>query len=176
MSILCLTHRFHLFTAIVRDLTAEYETAKLKRAEDDCLPQMIWKINTDGGAITLNNRFLDYTGISEEQTEEVNVFSESLAHPDDYSATKKAFADANADKKAFEIKRRVLGKDGEYKWMLTRASPILDDDNDITFWCGSCTDIDSSERIQVSDTHNNHVRSNLTSCLKRFLKCFGRLT
>jgi PAS domain S-box-containing protein len=140
---------FHLFTGIVRDLTEEVELEKLKQAEDDCLPQLIWKADADGVASSLNKRFLDYTGVTEDQIESTNVFDPKLIHPDDYSTCKMAFATGNADKEPFEAKHRLLGINGEYKWMVTRASPIFDEAGEITVWCGSCTDIDFSERIQV---------------------------
>jgi PAS domain S-box-containing protein len=130
-------------------LTEEFEAGKLKRAEDDCLPQLIWKVDVNCDAISLNNRFLDYTGIAEDQIESTNVFGPAIVHPDELSSCKMAFKSANEDKEPFEVKHRYLGKDGNYKWMITRGSPILDDDNEITFWCGSCTDIDSTERVQV---------------------------
>jgi PAS domain S-box-containing protein len=145
-----LTRSFHLLTAIIRDLTEEVEAAKLKQAEDDCLPQLIWKIKVNGDALSLNKRFLNYTGFKEDQIESINVFDPAVMHPDDASIAKMKFAQANqTEKKSFEVKRRLLGKDGEYKWMLTRASPMFDDAGEITVWCGSCTDIDASERIQA---------------------------
>jgi PAS domain S-box-containing protein len=132
-------------------LDETYEAAKLKLAEDDCLPQLIWKIDVNGDALSLNARFLDYTGIPEDQIKSSNVFDPKVVHPDDLSASKLAFKAANENKEPFEVKRRLLGKDGNYKWMLTRGSPILDDKNEIDVWCGSCTDIDSTERVQVFD-------------------------
>jgi PAS domain S-box-containing protein len=138
-------------------LTQEFEAAKLKRAEDDCLPQLIWKVKVNGDAISLNNRFLDYTGIARDQIESTNVFDPRIVHPDDLSSCKMAFKAANYDKEPFEVKRRLLGKDGNYKWMLTRGSPILDDKNEIDVWCGSCTDINSTERIQVKFPYDTHI-------------------
>jgi PAS domain S-box-containing protein len=140
---------FHLFTAIVRDLTDEFETAKLKQAEDECLPQLVFKFHVNGDAISMNKKFREYTGITEEDVESSNVFDPSLNHPDDLSACKQAFAAANADKEMFEIKRRVLGSDGNYLWFLTRGSPILDEQTNEITYCGSDTDVDSTERIQV---------------------------
>lgn len=140
--------RFHLFTAIVRDLTKEFEAAKLKQAEDDCLPQMIWKIDNNGDAYFLNKRFLNYVGLTEDQITRTNVFDSSVVHPEDCNSSKLAFASAKSSKTTFETKRRLLGTDGNYRWFLTRGSPIFNEDNEVKFWCGSCTDIDETERIQ----------------------------
>jgi PAS domain S-box-containing protein len=53
---------FHLFTRIVRDLTEEVKKERMRQAEEDCLPQMIWKVSVDGQVETINKRFMAYTG------------------------------------------------------------------------------------------------------------------
>jgi len=140
---------FHLFTAIVRDLTEQFEAEKLKQAEDDCLPQMIWKIDLKGNALSLNKRFLNYTGVTEDKIKSSNVFDPAVIHPEDVGPSKAAFINANKTKQPFEVKRRILGCDGNYKWFLTRGSPIFDANMEISVWCGSCTDIDSTEKLQA---------------------------
>jgi len=140
---------FHLFTAIVRDLTEQFEAEKLKQAEDDCLPQMIWKIDLKGNALSLNKRFLNYTGVTEDKIKSSNVFDPAVIHPEDVGPSKAAFINANKTKQPFEVKRRILGCDGNYKWFLTRGSPIFDANFEISVWCGSCTDIDSTEKLQA---------------------------
>lgn len=69
-------------------------------------------------------------------------------HPDDFAKSTAAFAEANKAKNTFEVKRRIKAHDGTYKYMLTRASPIFDDKGNVKWWCGSCTDIDETERLQ----------------------------
>lgn len=140
---------FHLFTAIVRDMTAAFEAVKIKDAEDDCLPQMIWKIDLKGNALTLNKRFMTYAGVTDDKIRSINVFDPSVVHPEDVNPSKQAFVSANKSKQAFEIKRRLLGADGNYKWFLTRGSPIIGEDGECTVWCGSCTDIDATEKLQA---------------------------
>jgi PAS domain S-box-containing protein len=147
-------------------LTEEFEVAKLKRAEDDCLPQLIWKADLKGNAFSLNKKFLEYTGIPEDEVETSNVMDPKIVHPEDLTAYKTAFAGGNSNKDSFEVKGRLLGKDGNYKWMLTRASPIIGDDGEITFWCGSCTDIDDMVRIQVCFFLNfNRINIDGARCL-----------
>lgn len=96
----------------------------------------------------MNKRFLAYAGVTEEDIPKVNVFSAEVVHPDDHARSLAAFNEANANKTTFEVKRRIKAHDGTYKYMLTRASPIFNDDNTIRWWCGSCTDIDETEKLQ----------------------------
>jgi PAS domain S-box-containing protein len=65
---------FHLFTGIVRDLTSEVEKERMRQAEEDCLPQMIWKTSADGQAETVDKRFMAYTGVAEANKQTVNLF------------------------------------------------------------------------------------------------------
>ncbi|KAJ3225330.1 hypothetical protein HK099_006975 [Clydaea vesicula] len=140
---------FHLFTAIVRDLTEETNKEKLKQSEDDCLPQLIWKIDNSGKAMSLNKKFMEYTGLPEDQIYTVNLFSQAVIHPQDHKTALEAFMKGNKSKSAFEVKRRLKGADGTYKWFLSRGTPMFDLDGSILFWCGSCTDIDESECLQL---------------------------
>lgn len=71
---------FHLFTGIVRDLTEEVAKERMRQAEEDCLPQMIWKSGPTGQAEALNKRFRNYTGVSEQDTKSVNLFQEGVIH------------------------------------------------------------------------------------------------
>lgn len=138
----------HLFTGICRDLTEEVAKQKQAQAEEDCLPQLIWKCDTNGKAASLNKRFLQYAGVDQVDIPKINVFSAEVVHPEDHQKSLKAFTDANKTKTTFEVKRRIKAYDGTYKYMLTRASPIFNVDGTIQWWCGSCTDIDETERLQ----------------------------
>ena len=71
---------FHLFTGIVRDLTEEVKRGNMRKAEEDCLPQMIWKSNVHGQAEDINNRFKEFTGATEELKRTVNLFGENVVH------------------------------------------------------------------------------------------------
>ncbi|KAJ3222974.1 hypothetical protein HK099_001692 [Clydaea vesicula] len=140
---------FHLFTAIVRDLTEMEAKEETKKAEDDCLPQMIWKTDPTGKAINLNKNFLNYSGVSEDKISTINVFSQELIHPEDFKRSSKVFSKALKDNKEFEVTRRIKGANGEFRWFLSRGTPMFDADNKIQFWCGSCTDIDKVENFKL---------------------------
>ena len=58
----------------------------MRQAEEDCLPQMIWKANSHGQAEGLNKRFMGYTGATEDLKHTVNLFAESVVHKGIYEA------------------------------------------------------------------------------------------
>jgi PAS domain S-box-containing protein len=139
---------FHLFTGIVRDLTEEVKKERMRQAEEDCLPQMIWKVSVDGQVETINKRFMAYTGASEASKHTVNLFSAEYVHKADYAESLAQFKAGCARKGSFDVKRRLKSADGTYRWFATRATPIFSADGSIKSWCGSCTDIDDAERLQ----------------------------
>jgi PAS domain S-box-containing protein len=120
----------------------------MRQAEDDCLPQMIWKVSVDGQVEAVNKRFMNYTGVTEASMHTVNLFSKSVVHASDHAESLKQFKEGCKRKTTFEVKRRIKAADGTFKWFFTRASPIFNTDGSIQSWCGSCTDIDAVEKLQ----------------------------
>jgi PAS domain S-box-containing protein len=116
---------FHLFTGIVRDLTEEVKKERMRQAEEDCLPQIIWKASVDGQVETVNKRFMAYTGVTEANKQTVNLFSKDAVHKADHAESLAQFKDGCKRKETFEVKRRIKSADGSYKWFLTRAVPIF---------------------------------------------------
>jgi len=49
---------------------------------------------------------------------------------------------------SFEYEQRLRRKDGQYRWFLSRSTPILDQDGQIIRWCASATD--NEERKQAA--------------------------
>ena len=66
----------------------------------------------------------------------------------DYAISLAAFKEGSRAEKMFQIKRRLKKHDGSFNWFLTRASPIFGVDGSLQYWCGSCTDIDYTEKMQ----------------------------
>src|SRR5262249_6932640 len=62
-------------------------------------------------------------------------------HPDDYEHCTAAWREALRTGADYEIEERIRRHDGVYRWFLTRARPVRDEDGRITAWFGSSTDI-----------------------------------
>lgn len=107
---------FHLFTAIVRDLTDEVAKQKIKKAEEDCVPQLMWRISTTGNLLFANNKLRQYAGLTEDSDlSKVNVLNKPFVHPDDVAKSKKAFNDATLNMTPFDVKRRVRDVNGIFR-------------------------------------------------------------
>lgn len=70
--------------------------------------------------------------------------------PDDEEQKKvqAAIDDAITEKKTFELEHRVLQADGSWGWTLSRAVPILDDDENIIEWFGTAADVTERKRVE----------------------------
>ncbi len=107
---------FHLFTAIVRDLTEEVDKQRIKKAEEDCVPQLMWRISTTGDLLYANTKLRQYAGLADDfDLSKINVVNKPFVHPDDVARSKKAFNDANLNKTTFEVKRRVRDANGTFR-------------------------------------------------------------
>lgn len=133
---------FHLFTAIVRDLSENVEEENYLQSTET---QMMWKVEKSGKVLSLNQKFKQYFGVNaKEQEDTLDIFSKDVVHPSEYQASRDAFANGNRTMQQFEVKRRLKSVNGTYRWFLTKGIPVYDTKGKFRFWCGNCSDIDDT--------------------------------
>lgn len=115
------------------------ESEKHFRHLADMMPSKISNADTDGNLLYLNKKWLDYTGKSFEEISGLGYHK--IMHPDELEEFTQKFLYANDTKTVLKMEMRFLNKFGEYKWHLNIASPIIDQDGNITMWIGSTTEI-----------------------------------
>ncbi len=69
---------------------------------------------------------------------------------DEHARVRKAISDAIARKSLFELEHRVVRPDGSTGWTLSRAVPILDENQGLDTWFGAASDITERKRIELS--------------------------
>ena len=123
----------------------------LKRAEDrvrliiNTIPTMAWTVRPDGVVDFLNQRWLDYTGLSlEEEIEDPT----RVVHPDDLPRVMKKWLADMAAGEPFEDEMRLRRADGEYRWFLVRTAPLRDEQGNIVKWYGVSIDIEDRKRAE----------------------------
>jgi PAS domain S-box-containing protein len=123
----------------------------VKQAEDrvrliiNTIPAMVWSLGPDGVVDFVNQRWLDYTGLSfEEAMRDPNV----IVHPEDLPRIMKKWLVDMAAGKLCEYEMRFRRADGENHWFLVRTVPLLDGDGQIIKWYGSSTDIEDRKRAE----------------------------
>ncbi len=70
-------------------------------------------------------------------------------HPDDRTATAEAWAASLASHARFDTENRVLRADGEWRDMLVRAIPVLEEDASVREWVGTHTDVTEKKRDEA---------------------------
>jgi PAS domain S-box-containing protein len=109
----------------------------------NAMPQIVWATDADGQHFYFNQRWYEYTGLSE--AESLGFGFASALHPDDREYTLRRWERAWRDGEDYEIEYRFRGCDGAYQWFIGRAVPVLDSDGRIVEWVGTCTNIDEQK-------------------------------
>jgi PAS domain S-box-containing protein len=138
-------------------LRAEIAERKLaekavRHAEDrirlviDTIPTMAWSLEPDGRVAFVNQRWMEYTGLS---LEEALTKANSIVHPDDLPQALEAWAPNMVAGNPHEAEMRFRRVDGEYRWFLVRVSPLRDAQGEIVKWYGVSIDIEDRKQAEM---------------------------
>ncbi len=140
---------------IARDITERKQIESALRASEErfrlmanSTPTIIWTADPTGAITFHNQRWLDYTGTTPE--ENAHNRSALVLHPDDLERSVLAWNQASEQCMEYEIEARYRRHDGEYRWFVTRATPLCDADGHIVEWFGSTTDIHDRKQAEQS--------------------------
>jgi PAS domain S-box-containing protein len=112
----------------------------------DAIPAIAWSSLPDGSVEFLNQRWLDYTGLSPGQA--LGQGWKAAVHPDDVGKLAERRSALLISGQAGEIEARLRRRDGEYRWFLIRAEPVRDQQGNIVKWYGTNTDIEDRKRAE----------------------------
>ncbi len=120
-------------------MSAQPDDASL-HAFVEALPQIAWTARVDGLLDYYNRHWVDYTGMSIEETKGWGW--RPVLHPDDLDTCVARWQHAYTTGTSYELEYRFLrASDGAYRWHLGLASPIRDATGTVIKWLGTCTDI-----------------------------------
>jgi PAS domain S-box-containing protein len=125
----------------------------VKHAEDrirliiETIPTMAWSIRRDGVLDFLNQRWLDYTGLSLEEAIEEPT---RAVHPKDLSRVMEKWLVVKDTSEAYEDEMRLRRADGEYRWFLVRIAPLLDEQGNIIKRYGVSIDIEDRKQAELA--------------------------
>src|SRR6266853_1495628 len=125
---------------------------KLRRSERDLhsiietIPTMVWSAAPDGSVDFFNPRWLDYTGLSPDQSRDWRWTA--AIHPDDLSRLTDAWQSILLSGELGETEARLRRFDGAYRWFLFRANPLRDESGKIVKWYGTNLDIEDRKRAE----------------------------
>ena len=146
------------------------EIAEHSRAEDrirliiDTIPVMAWSLRPDGIVDFLNQRWMDYTGLS---LGEYVADPTGPIHPEDAPGALERWRVQMARDEGYDDEMRLRGADGTYRQFLVRTVPLRDESGRVVKWYGVCTDIEDRKRAEAElEESLDHLRA-LTASLMR---------
>jgi len=133
--------------AIERSEHAIRQSEEQFRTLANSIPQMAFMADKEGFIFWFNQRWYDFTGSS---FEEVRGMGWTRVHdPEHVERVKSKYLEAIRKGEPWEDTFPLLGKNGEWRWFLSRALPIRDRAGNITMWFGTNTDV--TERRSISE-------------------------
>src|SRR6185312_14777817 len=112
----------------------------------DTIPTLAWCNLSDGSNDFVNQRWSDYTGLS--QAEVKRVGCKVAIYPEDLPKWLEQWRALIASGKGGEIEARLRRHDGAYRWFLIRVEPLPEESGEILRWYGTNTDIEDRKRTE----------------------------
>jgi formate hydrogenlyase transcriptional activator len=115
----------------------------------DAIPAQVWRAAPDGAIEFVNQQWIDYTGLSLEQSRGWNWSTSNVIHGDDLQGLLDTWRRVLETGQQDEAEARVRRFDGAYRWFLIRAVPFRNDLGAIEGWYGTNTDIEDRKRAEA---------------------------
>ncbi|MBN3885884.1 MAG: PAS domain S-box protein [Nostoc sp.] len=151
------------YAALVTDISEQQTALRHRNLAEEALrdseeryriltevsPQAIWMGDRDGGITYCNQYWLDYTGLTMEQTAGYGWIY--VIHPDDRDRVFKTSMQAVANATDYEVEIRFRQvSDGSYRWHIVRGLPFRDQSGQIIKWVGIASDIHARKVAEAS--------------------------
>ncbi len=150
----------------LQDITERKEAENTLRQSEsqlrlviDTIPAMAWIILPDGTLDFINQRWLEYTGLSLAQAIDRPT---SVVHPEDLPKALEKWGRNMAARQAYQDEMRLRRADGEYRWFLVRTVPLFDEKGILVKWYGTSTDIEDRKRAEEALRETQAVLARVT--------------
>jgi PAS domain S-box-containing protein len=113
----------------------------------NAMPVIVWTANADGSLLFFNDQWYQFTGLSEKES--VGLGWTTVLHPDDQEKCLKAWDEARAAARLYELEVRYRRREGDYRWVLSRGLPIREHGK-VVAWYGTSTDIHERKKLEAN--------------------------
>jgi PAS domain S-box-containing protein len=120
-----------------RDLLKESESRFRQLA--DLMPEKVANTNSKGDFIYFNQGWLEYTGLTTKEL--IKKGWDNLIHPSEKEEYLKSWQNSLNTGRDFEMEFRYLNKKNKYRWHLSRAEAVKDENGNIQMWICTATEI-----------------------------------
>lgn len=105
----------------------------------DNIAQFAWMADPTGYFFWFNKRWFDHTGLTLEESQGQGW--RKMHHPEHAARVMEKISSCFRSGEVWEDTFPIQGRDGTYRWFLSRAMPIRDKAGEIVRWFGTNTDI-----------------------------------
>ena len=114
----------------------------------DTVPGFVWSAAPDGSVGFVNQRWCDYTGVTQAQARGAGWTAS--VHPQDVDQVTHFWHALLHSREAGECEARLRRHDGVHRWFLIRAVPQRDQAGEVLCWYGENTDIEDRKRAEAA--------------------------
>jgi PAS domain S-box-containing protein len=115
------------------------ESERQLRALADNIPQLVWMADARGDVRWFNAGWYEYTGLTPDDMK--GAWKPRVHHPEYFARVERQWEEAIAAGTPWEDVIALRGRDGRYRWFLSRAVPIRDAAGNLERWFGTNTDV-----------------------------------
>jgi PAS domain S-box-containing protein len=120
----------------------------------NALPVIIWTCDAQGSLDWVNDRWVELTGLTREQSLR-DKGAMVAVHPDDREHVASEFARALASSSPCEFEYRIRTRQGAYRYHVARVAPLRNSDGAITRWVAATFDMqdrrEANEALRASE-------------------------
>lgn len=129
----------------------------------DNISQMAFIADNLGKPIWYNKRWFDFTGVSLYEMQQGG--HAKVNHPDHVERVLAGFLNSIKHGTPWEDSYMMRRTDGVYRWFLSRAQPIYDEQGNITLWFGTSTDITDQKLAEEEANRRATEIEAILSCI-----------
>jgi PAS domain S-box-containing protein len=137
------------------DITARLEAERaLRESEErfralaDNISQLAWMADATGFIFWYNHRWYEYTGTTFEDMKGWGW--RSVHDPAHLSRVEERFREAVASGHEWEDTFPLRAREGHFRWFLSRAMPVRDEQGNVIRWFGTNTDVEEQRRQEAA--------------------------
>lgn len=121
----------------------------------DALPELIYVTSQDGiTPVFFNKTWYEYTGLTDR---DVNTGWQSIIDPQELEKVQRIIQKAVENQEPYSVEVRLKCCNGEYRWFLSKATPIFDADGSVDSYVGMSMDINDS-KLSATDVEAKYQR------------------